>query len=358
MAAVPPGAARRVRRFRRFRAVRTGGPSAALLVTAPALVALLATGCSGGTQAARTVAGDAPTSASAPSSSSSSSSARATTPSPTPAPTGTGKAVYVALGDSYVAGPGIPNRVGTPAGCERSDHAYPALVAQGLGLPPSEYRSAACIGATADDLAGSEHTFNGANPPQLDALTADTRVVTLGIGGNDVDVVGVVLNCLALDEPAKTSANPDPAPCRTKFTVGGDQLGRRIAATADQVADALTQIARRAPHAKVFVVGYPELVPDGGTMCAQKLDLTPDDVAFLYEQEVRLNAMLRDRAHAAGAFYVDTFTPSAGLNACADPGRRWVEPLIPASTGTTLHPNVAGEQGMADAVVAAVRKAG
>ena len=105
-------------------------------------------------------------------------------------------------------------------------------------------------------------------------------------------------------------------------------------------------------------MGYPELVPAGGTSCTHVLDLTSGDLAFLHEQEVRLNAMLRKQAQAAGAVFVDTFTPSEGLNACADASRRWVEPLIPASTGTTLHPNVTGEQGMADAVVRAVRAAG
>ncbi len=42
---------------------------------------------------------------------------------------------YVALGDSCTAGPRIPTRTRT-AGCDRSDHDYPALVAERLGLRP------------------------------------------------------------------------------------------------------------------------------------------------------------------------------------------------------------------------------
>jgi len=38
---------------------------------------------------------------------------------------------YVALGDSYAAGPGIPNVV--HSACQRSDHNYPHLVAVALG---------------------------------------------------------------------------------------------------------------------------------------------------------------------------------------------------------------------------------
>src|SRR5207248_9814352 len=42
-------------------------------------------------------------------------------------------ASYVALGDSYTAGPLIPGQDGPPAGCLRSAHDYPAAVAPPLG---------------------------------------------------------------------------------------------------------------------------------------------------------------------------------------------------------------------------------
>lgn len=48
------------------------------------------------------------------------------------------KGPYVALGDSYTSGPEIPDRTGTPAGCERSSRNYPALVAADLGLTGSQ----------------------------------------------------------------------------------------------------------------------------------------------------------------------------------------------------------------------------
>ena len=38
---------------------------------------------------------------------------------------------YVALGDSYTAGPIIPVQQTDPLGCLRSDHNYPHLVAAG-----------------------------------------------------------------------------------------------------------------------------------------------------------------------------------------------------------------------------------
>ncbi len=64
--------------------------------------------------------------------------------------------------------------------------------------------------------------------------------------------------------------------------------------------------------------------------------------------------MLRQRAEAASATYVDTYTPSLGHDACSDPARRWIEPLVPASPAAPMHPNALGEQGMADAVTHAI----
>ena len=53
--------------------------------------------------------------------------AHAPASSPKPRPTPTPSGPYAALGDSYTSGPGIPDQVGTPAGCDRSNRNYPAL---------------------------------------------------------------------------------------------------------------------------------------------------------------------------------------------------------------------------------------
>ncbi|MFE4416474.1 hypothetical protein [Streptomyces sp. NPDC056821] len=48
------------------------------------------------------------------------------------------KGPYVAIGDSYTAGPKIPGQSGSPAGCDRSDRNYPSLVARELGLKKAD----------------------------------------------------------------------------------------------------------------------------------------------------------------------------------------------------------------------------
>ena len=266
--------------------------------------------------------------------------------------------LYVALGDSYTSGPEIPEQVGVPAGCARSSNDYPALVAQGLRLSADRVRNVSCSGATIADLSAPQPTDDGTNPAQLTALSATTTLVTLGIGGNDVDFASILTRCTELDLlPAliKSGASTDLAPCRAYYTSAGvDQIQQKIQAAAGNLDGALREIERRAPHARVYVVGYPALLPSGGATCAHTLGITQGDVAFLNTEEIRLNDMLRQRAEAAEAVYVDTYTPSLGHDACADPADRWIEPLIPTSPAAPFHPNARGEQGMADAVLHAL----
>jgi hypothetical protein len=74
-------------------------------------------------------------------------------------------------------------------------------------------------------------------------------------------------------------------------------------------------------------------------------------VTFLHQKEQQLNTMLSETAKAAGATYVDTFTPSIGHDACTPAGTRWIEPLKPSSPAAVVHPNLRGEKGMATAVL-------
>jgi lysophospholipase L1-like esterase len=248
-----------------------------------------------------------------------------------------------------------------PAGCERSSRSYPALVAQRLRLNADQVRDVSCSGATIADLSAPQPTSDGTNPAQLTALSAATTLVTLGIGGNDIDWAAVLTRCVELDlVPALIpgTAASGAAPCQAYYTSGGaDQIQQKTQTAAGHLASALTQIRHRAPRARIYLVGYPALLPPGSAACAHTLGITRGDLAFLNDEELRLNTMLRQRAEAAGATYIDTYTPSAGHDACSDPASRWIEPLLPESPAAPLHPNALGEQGMANAVTGAITAA-
>lgn len=327
----------------------------ATLVAAGAL--LLTAACSGGGLA---TPGTAP--ATAPASGSGNAPLRSTASS-APRPSVGGP--YVALGDSYTSAPRIPPQHGVPAGCDRSGRNYPSLVAEALGIRGADFRDASCSGATTADLSLPQTTAHGTNPAQLSALSPRTRLVTVGIGGNDVGFIQVITRCvqqgvlhsLGLGDSGTAA---EDAPCQASYAAsGGDLMGHRIGTAGRRLAAVLADIRQRAPHAQVFVVGYPALVPATGTgsACPVQMGLADGDVAFLHAREQQLNAEIQRRARAAGAHYVDTWTPSQGHDACSAPGTRWIEPLSPVTPAAPIHPNARGERGMADAVLRAIRGA-
>jgi lysophospholipase L1-like esterase len=249
---------------------------------------------------------------------------------------------YVALGDSYVAGPAIPLPI-KPWGCIKSDHNYAHLAAPRLGL---ELRDPSCSGAETDDMTATQGVWPEPNPPQFDALAADTKFVTLGIGGNDIGFSGLAQDCF--------SERPDTPHCQAEYTQNGqDQISARIAETAPKVAAVLQGIHTRAPGARVAVVNYPAIFPDSGPACWPLLPVADADAAWLRDKEKELNQMLADQAAANGATLIDWYRASIGHDACQPPGVKWVEGPVPENAAAPVHPNLLGMLAAADLVTAA-----
>jgi hypothetical protein len=120
---------------------------------------------------------------------------------------------------------------------------------------------------------------------------------------------------------------------------------------------ALVHIKELAPHAKVFVVGYPEITPNHGH-CAAFPWHEADLKWFRNKVQKVGNKSIKEGAKAHGAIFVDTFKPSEGHNACQPVGTRWVEPLIGSLTGVPVHPNAIGEEQDSYDVELAMLKAG
>jgi GDSL-like Lipase/Acylhydrolase family len=251
---------------------------------------------------------------------------------------------YVALGDSYAAGPVIPNQI-APLGCLKSDHNYAHLAAPTIGLA---LKDATCSGATTEDMTESQSTELGSVAPQFDSLSAETTRVSLTIGGNDIGFSEIALSCVTL--------NPFSTPCKDKYNSGGkDQIAERIAATAPKVDAVLDGIAARSPSAKVFVVNYAAIFPETGFGCWPQMPIGFGDVPYLRAKEKELNAMLATQAAANGATLVDWYKASIGHDACKGSSTRWVEPVVPTNPAAPIHPNLAGMTGAA-AVLGPVAK--
>jgi lysophospholipase L1-like esterase len=251
---------------------------------------------------------------------------------------------YVALGDSYAAGPLIPLQI-APYGCLKSSNNYAHLAAPKLGQPA--FRDPSCSGAETEDMTAPQGVTPGPNPPQFDALDADTQVVTFNIGGNDIGFTSIAENCL--------SPSPIGTYCKGDYVHDGrDEISERIAATAPKLAAVIQGIRARAPQARIFALNYAAIFPERGALgCWPQLPVANGDIAYLREKQQELNAMIAAQAAANGAELIDWYTASIGHDACKPPLVRWVEPLVPANAAAPVHPNLGGMIGASKLVVAA-----
>jgi lysophospholipase L1-like esterase len=255
---------------------------------------------------------------------------------------------YVAMGDSFSSGPLISlPQAGSPLGCFRSNNNYAVQVARALRV--GSFTDISCAGARIEHMSRPQTKLLGgrANPPQFSALTPDTTLVSLTIGGNDIGF-SHSFPCAVYAFTA-----PNGAPCRKVLTRNGiDQYRVAIEQTAPRVGAVLRGIRARAPRADVYLMNYLRLLPATGSGCFPVVPVARGDVRYLRGVQDDLNRMLARQAAAAGVTYVDVAAP--GHDMCQRIDRRWVEG-IPAKPAAPVHPNAAGMRAMAGFLLAAIR---
>ena len=178
---------------------------------------------------------------------------------------------YVALGSSFAAGPAIPEAVPGQS-CGRSTANYAHLVAAQLGLDLTE---ASCIGATIDNVTT---TVQEMNPPQLEAVTSDTSIITITIGGNDVSYSASLTTC-GLDGMNGTSCLE--ASGGGASDVDSFAIDSRLEQEESKLVATLGQLKQAAPAARIYLVGYPLILPEPAVASPPDVLLQPADAAFL-----------------------------------------------------------------------------
>lgn len=246
---------------------------------------------------------------------------------------------YVALGSSFAAGPGIPPLQSSDgaSACSRSAGNYPSLVAREIG---ADLTDVSCSGATTAHVL---RDTQGTRPPQIQAVTPGTRLVTVTIGGNDVNYLGGI-NAYSCQASGSTGC---PA-------VDRDAIERTFPELPGRIADIVRAVHAVAPQARVHLVTYFTLLPDSGT-CAVA-PLTDEQADYERSIAARLAAATADAAAATGATLVDLAGVSRGHDACS--ANPWVESYRPAQGRSTYHPNEAGMRAAADLVHAALSSGG
>ena len=261
------------------------------------------------------------------------------------APATAGAAKWVGLGDSFAAGPLIPNQSLSPLGCLRSSKNFARLAAASAGHTLTDV---SCSGAKTTHMTGAQSTSAGTNPPQFNALTADTEIVSLQIGGNDIGFTEILQNCVTY--------NPFGRPCQNRYNPGGnDEIARASRHRAEGRGGHRRASARGRRPRGCWSSTTRRSCPTTGTGCWPQVPLAYSDVPYLRSKQSELNAMLATRRAANGAVLVDDYTASIGRDACRSSGTRWVEPLVPGNAAAPFHPNARGMAGIAPVVAAASR---
>lgn len=245
---------------------------------------------------------------------------------------------YVAMGSSFAAGPGVGRRVeGSPAICARSTDNYAHLIAARHQL---QLVDVSCSGATTLDIL---YKRQFGVPPQIEAVDAATRLVTITIGGNDVSYMANVIasSCLTRGGVA--------ARCRPTVDADVERVFTELEARMTAVVDATRG---RAPNATIALVDYFTIVPERGG-CPTLMPLSDPQLrgaATVARRLAEITARVAEQRHVR---LVKLSTASAAHNVCSrDP---WILGFEPRSTSPDFrtppyHPNVEGMIGAADTI--------
>jgi len=257
----------------------------------------------------------------------------------------------VALGDSYTAAPYVP-LTALAHGCLRSSGSYPRLVAKRLDL---HLRDVSCGGANTDDITHRQDAPSGASqPPQIDAVRPDARLVTVGIGGNDDHVFGTLVDrCLRWSQSPSVDAFPGAGSCAARVDDALGNLDAVIARISGRVTRVMRLVHRRAPRALVVLVGYPRLVAQERT--CESMPLVTSDRLFVARLESRVRAALASAARRSGARFADMYRLSRGHEICSD------DPWVNGETtdrerALAFHPFAVEQRAVAAAVAHLVRR--
>lgn len=285
------------------------------------------------------------------------------------------KVQYVAMGDSFSSGEGTFNyRAGTDTSlnkCHQSALSYPYLLASTL----DSFVSVACSGATTDNIFpnNKEHKDTQLNisdsevtiAMQAEALAShsvgtltqgkflqqdDPEIVTISIGGNDIQFSGILKRCV-LPFAGDITPNTD---CYASYE---DRLEvvNEVNAQFDNLYRTYVNLKGEGER-RVYIIGYPQIASTTGS-CALNVRLSQADREFGAELVTYLNSVIKQAAAKAGVYYVDTEHAFDGHKLCDGTAATAVNGLT-AGNDTALHtlgnesyhPNELGHQLLADAI--------
>jgi len=291
-------------------------------------------------------------------------------PSPAGAVTLTGSQNYVAIGDSITAGaaPYIANdwdMVQWASGifwgtgnwnhlCLRAQ-SNPWTQRVHARLGSGTRRVAACGGAKTSDITSPQQVnFAGGwqtiNQPQISYIDANTRAVSITLGGNDAGILDLIQSCVlgACDQGTDDGGPSTEFRRWNAITTVNPNTGEASVQT--RLTNAFNAIAGALPAgAKVVVLLYPAFVvdpflrPDAANACdttGTDINITAAEATYIGEKARALNTAISTAASGRTGWQVrDLYAASQGAagisprhDACTALADRWVAfpgPTIP-----------------------------
>jgi lysophospholipase L1-like esterase len=218
---------------------------------------------------------------------------------------------YAALGDSYSSGVGAPGQTGL---CLRSPNGYPGQWAS--RNQPKSFTNLTCSGAVTGDVLSTQIPF----------LPSGTDLISITIGGNDAGFAPTVLSCQVSSD----------ASCARTVADAEHDISTTLPAKLDATYAA---IKRKAPNARVVVLGYPLLFDTSSAACGiTGMSLAKGRV--LNEGAQVLDDLIAARARAAGLTFSDVRDEFAGHGICGS--APYLNGLTVLPPQNSFHPNKNG----------------
>ena len=272
-------------------------------------------------------------------------------PPPPPPPGIPAGSEYAAMGDSYSSGEGanqVPGGAPDPnmvtGNCQRSTKAAQILLTAQYGW---SLLNLACAGSTTANVLNT----TGWEQPQMNLVTANTKLVTMTIGGNDVQLLQLMMNCMITTfyGDCIPTNNTGYAPTPAQQIAPVDAALAALQPKIEAVVDALVA---KAPGVTIRMAGYPWVLPPPGQPVGACTWLSPGEQTTFDTRLHQLNNTIQAGTVAAAArhpgndiAYVDPMGPGSPFvvtdNGCSSSPTRYLN----AATGDAAawHPNILGQ---------------
>ena len=238
--------------------------------------------------------------------------------------------IYIGLGDSYAAGTGggayLPNSFPAPTDCRQTVSAYSTQLSGA---------NWGCFGYTTE---GVSAVVTGASlDPATSPFLAKASVITVTVGGNDIDTGAVAANCV----PSTATAG-----CRAALF---NSLAVKLPQLPAKIKAMVALIKQKAPRAKVVLTGYPRLFTVNDFMTAEQKTAakTINSAADLLNATIALSALATRTKyvsvtnqfinHGVGSAdpWIVGLQPVCQLTATCAPGAQPLDTFHPTATGHT-----------------------